>query len=110
MSRNFDTETQGGQVSRLWSCSTLQDGVNHLGPGDGSQDEEALLLKQIQDTCGRRFVYIVRKKNIVYIHLEVPNTCTSWSCRMLHFQKAFFRIRHVFLDINIDRNIYWINF
>lgn len=62
MSRNFDTETQGGQVSRLWSCSTLQDGVNHLGPGDGSQDEEALLLKQIQDTCGRRFVYIVRKK------------------------------------------------
>ena len=57
MSRILDTESQGGQVSRLWSCSTLRDGLGHVDPAAGSQDEEAL-MKEIEETHGRMYIVI----------------------------------------------------
>lgn len=47
MSRVSDMGSQQGPVSNRWSCSTLQDGLDHVAVASGDAEDE--LLKEIQD-------------------------------------------------------------
>ena len=47
MSRQPDSSQQ---VSQVWSCATLQDGVDHVMAACSPEDDEAALLKQLEDS------------------------------------------------------------
>ena len=65
-------------TSRIWSCGTLEDGIQHVVDLSKLEEEEELELeRQIQDCFASEHISYARAKYIVYIE-GIPR---SWGRR-----------------------------
>jgi hypothetical protein len=82
-------------TSRVWSCGTINDGVNHVvaasRPEEQPDEEELRLMKEIEDQLEQVWVVPLDKVCVyIYMYIYMYSYVFMYSVRMKHVEQTLY--------------------